>query len=92
MVSETIIDKNSDGLILLNDALKEMNFSRTHMNLLIDRGNVNVAKIDGNTYITHRELQRFKAMKSDQKRELLRKISEQNDMRDKAIAEIAELF
>lgn len=89
MIAE--IGKES-GFILVDDVAKELSFSQTHMKKLIECGEVNVAIINGSVYMTHNEVKRFKKMRDDGREELMKRFAEQDDITNKAAAEIAELL
>lgn len=87
-----MVDEKVKNFVLIDELVEDINFSRTHMDLLIRRGIVNTAIIDGSEYMTIDELERFKLMRESEKDSLMKMFSEQDDIKNKAAAEIAALF
>lgn len=84
--------KKFNGLVSVDSVIAEHNFSRTHMSLLIDNGLLNVARVQGEDYMTVAEHQRFATMLEVNRAQLAEMFARQDEIRARAIAEVAELF
>lgn len=84
--------KKFNGLVSVDSVIAEHNFSRTHMYLLIDNGLLNVARVQGEDYMTVAEHQRFATMLEVNRAQLAEMFARQDEIRARAIAEVAELF
>ena len=88
----TELKNEDDGFISVDSVIREINFSRTHMNLLIDRGYVNTAIVNGVHYMLNSQYERFIDMLNKEKA-ALSEMFEQNDrIREDAVKEIAALL
>lgn len=81
-----------DGFIAVDDVIREIGFSRTHMDLLINRGEVNTAIIQSVHYMTVTERDRFVDMVNKEKAALSEMFKQNDRIREDAVKEIAELF
>lgn len=84
--------KNFKGLVPVSDVIEAQNFSRLHMDQLIDKGVVNVAVCDGIQYMTDAECERFSVMLAEEKQSLTEMFVQQDEIRERVAAEVAELF
>lgn len=80
------------GFVAVDDVIREIGFSRTHMDLLINRGEVNTAIIHGVHYMTVAERDRFVDMVNKEKASLMEMFKQNDRIREDAVKEIAELF
>lgn len=87
-----MVEAKFKGFVLVNDVADKHNFSRTHMHLLIDNGLLNVARVQGEDYMTVAEYQRFSAMLEANRTQLAEMFARQDEIRERAIAEVTELF
>lgn len=81
-----------DGFIAVDDVIDELRLSRTHMDLLINRGEVNTAIIQGVHYMTVAERDRFVDMVNKEKTALSEMFKQNDRIREDAVKEIAALL
>ena len=81
-----------DGFIAVDDVIDDLRLSRTHMDLLINRGEANTAIIQGVHYMTVAERDRFVDMVNKEKAALSEMFKQNDRIREDAVKEIAALL
>lgn len=88
----TELKNEYDGFISVDSAIREFNFSRKHMNLLINRGYVNTAIFNGIHYMGATQYERFVDMLNKEKVALSEMFEKNDRIREDAVKEIAALL